>query len=83
MPALTQSSLDRWNASLVAGNTLNALIKVIAPTLYAWLFAFGSSHGVLGLPFYSTSALMFLSAAIAASIPAGMWTQSSPRRKSA
>jgi hypothetical protein len=55
-------------------NTLNALIKVVAPSLYASLFAFGARHGLLGLPFYSTAALMCLSAAIAYSIPASKWT---------
>ena len=54
-------------------NTLNAIIKVIAPTLYAWLFALGARRGVLGLPFYATAALMCVSAAIAASIPASKW----------
>ncbi len=55
-------------------NTLNALIKVVAPSLYAWLFAFGARRGILGLPFYSTAALMCVSAAIAASIPRRYWS---------
>lgn len=55
-------------------NTLNAIIKVIAPSLYASLFALGVRKGILGLPFYSTAALMCVSAAIAASIPKEMWT---------
>jgi len=50
-------------------NTLNAIIKVVAPSLYSWLYVLGSRHGVLGLPFYSTASLMLLSAAIAFSIP--------------
>jgi hypothetical protein len=54
-------------------NTLNALIKVVAPSLYAWLFAFGVRHNLLGLPFYATAALMLTSAAIAASIPKRSW----------
>lgn len=54
-------------------NALNAIIKVIAPTLYATLFAIGASHGMLGLPFYSTSLLLTCSALMAASIPAHMW----------
>ena len=55
-------------------NTLNAIIKVIAPSLYAWLFALGVRNGVLGLPFYSTAALMLVSAGIAASIPKVQWS---------
>ena len=55
-------------------NTLNAIIKVIAPSFYAALFAFGSRRGILGLPFYSTAALMLVSAMIAASIPAHQWS---------
>ena len=47
-------------------NTLNAIIKVIAPSLYAWLFSLGARRGLLGLPFYSTAALMLVSAAVAA-----------------
>lgn len=54
-------------------NTLNAIIKVAAPSLYASLFALGVRRGVLGLPFYATAALMCVSAAIAASIPAALW----------
>ena len=50
------------------------MIKVVAPTFYAYLFAVGSRRGILGLPFYSTAALMCVSAAIAASIPARQWT---------
>jgi hypothetical protein len=61
-------------------NTLNAIIKVIAPSLYAWLFAFGSTHSILGLPFYSTSVLLLCSAAVAATIPKESW-DSSPKRK--
>jgi len=60
-------------------NTLNAVIKVIAPSLYAWLFAFGSARGVLGLPFYSTALLLCVSAAVALSIPEERWTNSSPQ----
>ena len=62
-------------------NTLNAIIKVVAPSLYAWLFAFGSTHGVLGLPFYSTSTLMVLSALVAASVPAALWSSSDVAEK--
>ena len=58
-------------------STLNAIIKVIAPSLYAWLFAVGVRRGVIGLPFYSTALLMFLSAAVASSIPRGQWGQMS------
>ena len=63
-------------------NTLNALIKVIAPSFYASLFAFGVRNGVLGLPFYATAFLMLVSAAIALSIPAAQWTsQQQPKPK--
>jgi len=54
-------------------NTLNAIIKVIAPSAYAWLFAFGASRGAISLPFYFTAILLLCSAAVAASIPAAMW----------
>ena len=57
-------------------NTLNALIKVVAPTLYASLFALGARRGVLGLPFYATALLMLISAAVASSIPPSLWTSS-------
>lgn len=55
-------------------NTLNAIIKVVAPSLYAWLFALGVKYGRIGLPFYSTSALLLCSAAVAASIPKHKWS---------
>lgn len=57
-------------------NTLNAIIKVVAPSLYAWLFAVGTSYGVLGLPFYATAFLLACSALLAASIPADLWQSS-------
>lgn len=53
--------------------TLNALVRVAAPSLYAALFAFGATHGVLGLPFYTTALLLLLSASLAYSIPAVLW----------
>jgi MFS transporter, DHA1 family, tetracycline resistance protein len=59
-------------------NTLNAIIKVLAPSFYAWLFTIGVRRGVLGLPFYATAALMVASAAIAASIPKSDWKQAKP-----
>ena len=49
-------------------NALIALIKVVAPTLYATLFTFGSSRGMIGLPFYVTSSLLAASALMAATI---------------
>ena len=49
-------------------NALNALIKVVAPTLYATLFTFGSKRGAIGLPFFVTSALLASSALLAATI---------------
>mmetsp|Transcript_21383 Transcript_21383/g.43256 ORF Transcript_21383/g.43256 Transcript_21383/m.43256 type:complete len:483 (-) Transcript_21383:250-1698(-) len=60
-------------------NTLNAIIKVVAPSAYAWLFAFGAAHGTVSLPFYSTSFLLLCSAAVAASIPASQWQSPSPQ----
>ena len=61
-------------------NTLNAIIKVVAPSLYAFLFAYGSSHGILSLPFYSTSFLLVCSAIVAASIPKALWTSEARRQ---
>jgi len=64
-------------------NTLNAIIKVVAPSLYAWLFAIGSTRfGMLGLPFYSTAVLHMLAACVALSIPAALWTSSEATRRS-
>jgi len=54
-------------------NTLNAIIKVVAPTIYAWLFAWGASHSMLALPFYTTAVLLACSALMAATIPANLW----------
>lgn len=56
-------------------NALNALIKVIAPSLYAWLFTVGASRGIVGLPFYCTATLLAASAVMAASIPIDAWVQ--------
>ena len=56
-------------------NALNALIKVVAPSLYAALFAFGVSRGTIGLPFFATGCLLMASAAVAASIPDELWEQ--------
>lgn len=61
-------------------NTLNAIIKVIAPSLYAWLFAVGVRNGVLGLPFYCTAALMAVAAFVAASIPRSQWQPATATR---
>merc|ERR1711865_1282139 len=54
-------------------NTLNAIIKVVAPSIYAWLFAYGASHGMLALTFYTTAVLLAYSALMAATIPAKLW----------
>lgn len=54
-------------------NTLNAIIKVVAPSIYAWLFAYGASHAMLALPFYTTAVLLACSALMAATIPAKLW----------
>ena len=62
-------------------NALNALIKVIAPTLYAWLYTVGVARGVVGLPFYTTSALLACSALMAASIPRSMWEQETQQKE--
>ena len=61
-------------------NTLNAIIKVIAPSLYAALFAYGAARGVLGLPFYVTGTLLLCSSLMALSIPSALWQSSRPRR---
>ena len=47
---------------------LNAVIKVIAPTLYAALFAFGAQRGVIALPFYVTASLLAASVVLASTI---------------
>ena len=47
---------------------LNAVIKVIAPTLYAALFAFGAQRGVIALPFYVTASLLAVSVVLASTI---------------
>ena len=47
---------------------LNAVVKVVAPTLYATLFAFGAKRGVIALPFYATASLLALSVVLAATI---------------
>ena len=54
-------------------------VQMYVTVLYA--LAWVGPSGMVAM--VTAHALMFLSAAIAASIPAGMWTQSSPRRKSA
>ena len=59
-------------------NALNAIIKVLAPSLYAALFSFGVRRGTVGLPFLVTAILLALSAAVAASIPDGQWEQQQP-----
>ena len=68
-------------AVLVAAerNALNAVIKVLTPSLYAALFGFGVRRGVIGLPFFTTAFLLFLSAATAWSIPDHLWRQSDPQ----
>ena len=73
-PALTAPRFAAQGQLAAERSTLNALIKVVAPSLYTWLFAFGSSRGVIGLPFYATAALMCVSAAIAASISPRQWS---------
>ena len=55
-------------------NALNAVIKVLAPSLYAALFSVGVSRGTVGLPFFVTACLLTASAAVAWSIPDAMWS---------
>ena len=55
-------------------STLNAIVKVVAPSVFAWAFAYGSKRGVLALPFYLSSALLVLSALLAATVPADQWS---------
>lgn len=57
-------------------NALNAILKVVTPSLYGSLFAFGIAHGVAGLPFYATTMLLSCSAFMAASIPVDRWSSS-------
>ena len=76
----------RWLTADEVGNVIqeaeglkaDSFVKVIAPSAYAWLFAFGSSRGAISLPFYVTALLLLCSAAVAASIPAAMWQSPSP-----
>jgi len=56
-------------------NALNAVVKVIAPSMYAALFQLGVTRGAAGLPFFTTAALLLASAAVAASIPDDQWRQ--------
>ena len=55
-------------------STLNAIVKVVAPSVFAWAFAYGSKRGVLALPFYLSSSLLMLSALLAATVPADQWS---------
>ena len=48
--------------------------QVVAPSVFAWAFAYGSKRGVLALPFYLSSSLLVLSALLAATVPADQWS---------
>jgi DHA1 family tetracycline resistance protein-like MFS transporter len=56
-------------------STLTAVVRVLSPSLYAGLFAFGARRGCVALPFFLSSGLLLLSAAAALSIPADEWGQ--------
>jgi DHA1 family tetracycline resistance protein-like MFS transporter len=59
-------------------STLTAVVRVLSPSLYAWLFSFGARRGCVALPFYLSAGLLLLSAAAALSVPAADWGQ--PRK---
>ena len=54
-------------------NTLNALVKVVAPSFYAFLFEVGVARGVTALPFYVSASLLGLAVLVASTIPAKDW----------
>ena len=54
-------------------NTLNALVKVVAPSFYAFLFEVGVARGVTALPFYVSATLLGLAVLVASTIPAKDW----------
>lgn len=54
-------------------STLNAFVRVLAPSIYAALYTFGASRGVVALPFYFSAALMALAATLALSVPKHQW----------
>lgn len=56
-------------------STLTAVVRVLSPSLYAGLFAFGASRGCVALPFYLSAGLLVLSAAAALSVPSDEWGQ--------
>ena len=55
-------------------STLNALVKVVSPSVFAYAFAFGSGVGVPVLPFYLAAALLTLSGLLASTVPSDQWT---------
>ena len=75
----SERSWECRRGSSAERNALNAVIKVLTPSLYAALFGFGVRRGVIGLPFFTTAFLLFLSAATAWSIPDHLWRQSDPQ----
>jgi len=57
-------------------STLNAVVRVLSPTLYAWLFAFGGRRGVVAAPFYFSAVVLILAAALSLTIPSSGWKES-------
>ena len=54
-------------------STLNAIVKVVAPSTFAFAFARGSAIGVPVLPFYLAAFLLTLSGLLAATVPENEW----------
>lgn len=65
----------------LAGNrqNLHAVIKVLGPTMYGSLFAFGCKHGVPALPFYFSATVGLAAWLVVLSSPRHVWTDSPAR----
>jgi len=59
-------------------STLTAVVRVLSPSLYAALFAFGATHGCVALPFYLSASFLLLSAVVSLTVPKSDWGQ--PRK---
>tara|TARA_B110001452_G_scaffold56307_1_gene43679 strand:+ start:346 stop:1785 length:1440 start_codon:yes stop_codon:yes gene_type:complete len=64
---------DAQGALAAERSTLNAIVKVVAPSTFAYVFARGSALGVPVLPFYLAAFLLTLSGLLAATVPASEW----------
>lgn len=58
---------------------LHAMIKVLGPTLYGSLFAFGCRHGVPALPFFFAAAVSLTALLLTALSPSHVWVDSAAR----